>query len=579
MMIGGTLFGETPDLTPELEWILQTNQVSSKVIAEALVDEYYNKLLLLAEIILGGSDSAQKVAIETIFRSIQDRAAYRSDHGVSILVYTQAVKVLHQLNKKPILQSILSGQQPYLLPSFLRRTVKKEADPIANRFPCLSGLDFKARATLYFLIIERLNIEQIGIILKEKRSRTEKRLRVINSILKHDIKGIEHEETAVLILGDSCSARTLNLEAPAANLEPVVRKIMDMIYIKVLYTRRYDWMGKITVGAGVLIAVIGLFWLTNRSSSRETPLPLIPERVIITQIIRVPVYVTETPVPKTKSTPLNIASTSDQIKAALQQSATGWDRLWLDGITIQYGTSGDAGPPLIRRDQVWVSQPYDSLIITGLPKHGADQIWLSRNGKVFDVNPRTGDPILYDYHSDHLPVYSGFAEFIFPDPGIIASNTYQPVAEEKHAGRPALIVEEFNSTGAKTSQLWIDKVIGNVLRRIRFAADESTITQDRILLSIDYDVEIPNRIFNRNQLLTNFVGDHLGRFESSILHSLAGLDLVTMDALNGFVSAPPIFESADTELLFKWKNPQLTNQIKPQQDFVYLRDRNLKAES
>lgn len=578
-MIGGNVFDTTPDLTPELEWMLQTNQVSAKLIAEALVDEYYSKLILLAEIVLGDSKSAQNVAIETIYKSIQDRDLYWSDQSTVLFVYTQAIKVLCQMTIKAGILSNLSDRLPYLLSHHQGKAVEMGANPDKGRLSSLDSLGYKDRASLYFVDVERLSTDQISIILKEKRSLTENRLKRSRNILKNNMDGGVLETLGIERLAVPLYEVRLTQEVSAAGREQVVSEILERIQFETVHKEKQDWIGRISVGIFAMIAVVGLFWITNLFASRKTPTPLIPERVIVTQIVRVPIYISETPIPIASPTPLNLTSDSNDIKAALQQSAVNWDRLWLDGITVQYGLPGYEGPTLIRRDQVWISQPDNSLVISGKPEQGADQVWFSRDGKVYDVNLRTGDPVLYDFQADHIPVYSGFADFIFPESQIINTYTYQPVVKEQLASREVLVVEEFNSSGSKTSRLWIDTITGNILRRIRFADDEYTVTQDRLLLSIGYDVEIPDRMFNRNQLPTNFVVDHLGRSGESSSSILAALDLIIEDSLEGLVSAPLIFDPADVEFRMKREYSPLSAQFTLPFNIDFWIDRNLPEEA
>lgn len=569
------MFDETPDLTPELEWMLQTNQVSEKSVSEALVDEYYNKLILLAEITLGDSKAAKDMAIDTIYQLIQDRGKCISDQGAAILVYTQAFKVLHQMQKKAGEQRNLSRKSPLLLPRHQSATMKTDIFPLEGRYSSLDVFGYKNRGMLYLVDVERLNTDQVSIILKEKRSVTEERLRLTRNIIKNFMESGEIENLGIMELAPSLSEERLFQEVSAAEREYVIGVILERLQFESIHMRKQERIGKISIGTVALLAVIGLFWLTNQVASRDMPPPLIPERVIITQIVRVPIYVTETPMQINAPSPLNLASDSNDIKAALRRSASNWDRLWLDGITIQYGTPGYLGLPLIRRDQVWISQPYDSLIISGQPEQGADQVWFSKDGKVYDVNLRTGNPVLYDFHSDHLPIYSGFADFIFPESEIVNSYKYQSLGKEQLASREVLVVEEYNSTGAKTSRLWIDVISGGILRRKRFAADGNTVTQDRLLLSIAYDMEIPDRLYNRNQLLTQFVGDHLGRPDESSASIQAELDLLTRDALKGLISSPIVFDPADAELRTIKEYALLSARLRGPFDVDYRIDRNL----
>jgi len=273
---------------------------------------------------------------------------------------------------------------------------------------------------------------------------------------------------------------------------------------------------KITVGVLAIALALAIVWLTNELTPPPESRPPLISTVLVTRIVEEFVQVTATPSPMVMEAaqgiePLSVDSSREEILQRISESHRQWDTLWIDGRIIDYGPVGYTGRPKVRREQVWIDQPYSSLVLSGLAGGSVDQIWFSLNGKVYDVHPETGDPVLYDFHSTQLPVYSSFSDYIFPESleeGWVDFG-FKTVGSGESAGRRSLILE--SSFAEDTVRIWVDVFTGIVLRMMRFDRDSASMLNEIVVRDIYLDVEFPDNIFDRNHLPLRFGSSYHGR--------------------------------------------------------------------
>jgi DNA-directed RNA polymerase specialized sigma24 family protein len=107
-----------PELSNDLEWMLQSGQASIQMLAEALLNEYYAPVYRLALSMLNDPEVARQATLEVFSNALMQVYRYRSEVGVDFWVYRFALEVfrraglqmkLHQLVKSPFsLKSLTS---------------------------------------------------------------------------------------------------------------------------------------------------------------------------------------------------------------------------------------------------------------------------------------------------------------------------------------------------------------------------------------------------------------------------------------------------------------------------------------
>lgn len=255
--------------------------------------------------------------------------------------------------------------------------------------------------------------------------------------------------------------------------------------------------------------------------------------------------------------PLTTRTDSERILERIRTSRTYWTRLWIDGLIVEYGPPGYIGQPEIRRDQVWIHQAYNSLVLTGKPGENPDQIWFALNNKVYDVDLDTGRPFLYDFHHGDLPIYSDLADLVFPTRLIGDVQQVQVAGSVVVAGREALIIEWEAAGDTPASQAWVDVETGMVLGLRQYAPDGRTVVRLIVFTGLVVDPDLPNYIFDRGSLILQFARDYTGRVELSF-HTKPVPEWI-FDQGRGFrthIDPPPAFDPALQELTFQWSSPE-----------------------
>lgn len=91
--IGCRMFDEPTDLSPDLEWMLQSDQVDDETIAEALARQYYQRIYYLALTCLTYPREARRAAQETFVRATLGVKQYQGDKAI----YTWLVDIANEI--------------------------------------------------------------------------------------------------------------------------------------------------------------------------------------------------------------------------------------------------------------------------------------------------------------------------------------------------------------------------------------------------------------------------------------------------------------------------------------------------
>jgi hypothetical protein len=315
----------------------------------------------------------------------------------------------------------------------------------------------------------------------------------------------------------------------------------------------------------VTLLVLGIGWAANMlSPSNPEPPPI--ETVIVTKIVQLaaPTRVVSTPAPVITPAPLSPGASESAVRRRMLESARYWKNLWVDALLIQHGPKGYVGAPLIRHEQVWVSQPQYSLVLSAWANRDVDHVWYAADGKVYDVELSTGRPRLYDYHDDHLPVYSALESFIFPAQIAKEAHRLKVTGEDQVAGREALILDWFSTNEYRIGRLWVDTETGIVLRWRQFQNGSNVVTLEVEMVSLILDADFPRGTFDRKSLTTNFAGAELD--DPGVRRLALTRTLVepppghrTLDK----VPPPDGFDPSQSRLAFQWNQTPRSGYIQP----------------
>ncbi len=553
------MFEQPLELSPDLDWMLQSHQVSTGLLIETIVGDYYVLIKQFALAVLGDPVLAEHVAVETIVSVVMRRDKYWGEISTRGWIYRNAWRICRRIMPGLGFRRALRALVPQSELVSKNNLKTPETMLEADLWMAFDRLKERERVSAILYYVHGFEPTEIGEVLSEPVKKTitplQRAKEKLNaSITSHSM--VEGEMEPVII--NSLQHRWPREEATETKLAEATELAIGQVEGIGYHHGRRSSILKFVIGAFTVAMVVAIIWFTNISAGKKSLNPLLPEKVVITRIVHVPVYITETPEPQTTPEPLMVDVGHEEIIEKFQESNRRWSNLWIDGMYIYYGPAGYVGPAMVRRDQVWVSQPFNSLVITGQSSGEVDHVWFANNGKVYDVNIKSGRPSLYDFHSHHLPVYSTFSEMIFPASRLSGNLDYIAIDIDQVAGREALIVDEVNDTGQRIARLWVDIYTGVILHNIIFGADGESIAQEKLVRTIVYDVEFPNWVTNRNDLITDFVQDYRG--------GTPGLQkdirLSEIEPGSGHVPlqkqlAPEGFDPSQAKLTFQWSHPPI----------------------
>ena len=84
---------ETPDLTPDLEWMLSSKQVSSSLLLDRLLEDYFSSIFQIVFSILDDRDEAHRVAQDIIVRALLAAHDYTGTGKAEVWLYRIAWKL------------------------------------------------------------------------------------------------------------------------------------------------------------------------------------------------------------------------------------------------------------------------------------------------------------------------------------------------------------------------------------------------------------------------------------------------------------------------------------------------------
>lgn len=105
-------FPESEPLSPDLEWMLKSGQVSRAVLAEALVSQYYAPVHRLALSILGDEDAAAWAARETFRTATARPDRYRGEGEVGLWLDRLALEACQKLSWRVRLTMLIKNRLP-----------------------------------------------------------------------------------------------------------------------------------------------------------------------------------------------------------------------------------------------------------------------------------------------------------------------------------------------------------------------------------------------------------------------------------------------------------------------------------
>lgn len=290
------MFDQPPDLSPDLDWILNSNQVSEKILVETLVRDHFNGLRQFALIVLDDDSLASQVATEVIVMAVSQRDTYWGDTSGRCWLFLHAwrncSKKLSSGFGSMLRQIITHRHSTY--PKDDRILLEKQLE--VESWRVIDDLDDRSRIAFLLNVLFHFETDEIAVILGESESNIQVRLRKTIDQFHNHVDPPTQDEWSLDDLMVKPLERRWQVEGQTENqIEEVILRVRHSLDGIDQKSQLRSSFHKLSVGVLAIVLVVLILWFTNVSATRETRPPFISEKIIITRVVRITVYVTAEP--------------------------------------------------------------------------------------------------------------------------------------------------------------------------------------------------------------------------------------------------------------------------------------------
>lgn len=254
-------FEQNAELSSDIEWMIQSGQVSRELILETLVTQYYNAVYLLAISLTDDRFAAKTATRETFLRLMLNLHQYRSTmgvkHWVNLTAYQICVKKLFGEGIWRSLDRVLSAQGQFTE----RLSVQPATEFDQILWERVDGLD---RTNRILLILQYVNGWEIGEIAEVTGIEIETIEERLNSTVE---RILDHHETsevdANVLLANSLGSRWNTSLVPEIDMEQFIRQVGQRTGKKRNWRREISTAKEMALLGLALIFVILIIWGGN----------------------------------------------------------------------------------------------------------------------------------------------------------------------------------------------------------------------------------------------------------------------------------------------------------------------------
>ena len=215
---------------------------------------------------------------------------------------------------------------------------------------------------------------------------------------------------------------------------------------------------------------------------------------------------------------LSLDSTSAEIQAAMLESATKWETIWLDGTITWYDPTGSDQLPQVYHEQVWIDQSVNRFrVLLGSTDDAADTFKVSDGLTILEMDLGSGQsqshpmpefakvsqyaPPLEPDVSYPNPLWgqigTPLSELIFSADRAQSQGTFNPIAIEVVAGRQVLGVEwTYMENQQPSFRAWFDVETGVILKLQELGKEGGEQVQsERVVKQVIYDAPMIDDLF------------------------------------------------------------------------------------
>jgi DNA-directed RNA polymerase specialized sigma24 family protein len=270
-----------PELTSDLEWMLQSGQATHEMLAEALVQDFYPDAFRIAMLFLDDPPAVRAVLLEAYSNALLNVYRYRSQTGPQTWFFRIFVKSLRSELPR------FSLKQPNNSPMTIDPAIdKKDQSPLFKTeksiLAAFEGLAFYQRLVLFLRVVLNWPVEEIALAMGSDTIKVDRWL-----IEAHQsISAYALSRTTVNLQDEDLEARGDLLERAINKRWPVepldsegrvrfVSQLLSRTTQRESLQKRAISLKEIIFTALAILVVVGVIWGANRmlpdSESPQTP--------------------------------------------------------------------------------------------------------------------------------------------------------------------------------------------------------------------------------------------------------------------------------------------------------------------
>ncbi|HEX6304179.1 MAG TPA: hypothetical protein VFZ76_08325 [Anaerolineales bacterium] len=512
-----------PELSADLEWMLQSGQASREMLAGTLVDEFYIPLYRLGLALYGKAKAARRFAGDTLVAALLKVHQYNGQTGVHLWIYRRALALYPSTRRQKSrifgLLNLSRTHQP-ASPADGQDAHFQAENPLHQFHDLFGDVQYLAVCLHHLLGLEA---SEIAPVLKARQDSIQNWLAKSWQIFRSCAWPADLDDQATQVefshwLQDQYPAPDLS----GHELQAIKSEIGGEVEVRERQQRRFTYFKELVLVGFAILIIGGVMWGLSQFNPQD---PRSRVRVV-TQIVSVEKDSpgqNEPAAPRfdyrglsTAIEPLNINSSPDAVQERMASTERNWDSMWQDVNVIFYGPPGYLGPPDAVRAQVWLDQSNQTRMIAGPLDGQPDHQFIARD-KGF--HHATIDSILRWYYltyDRHLALGMDIEHFSLPVSNLARENRRLIVQGiEVVANHQALVVDQETRTGKLESRMWIDTVSGVTLRKRLYApSNPDVVILDAVTTQVSYNVQFPvgngNFANQADDGELQFAGNYLG---------------------------------------------------------------------
>jgi RNA polymerase sigma-70 factor (ECF subfamily) len=514
---------EAAGLSPDLEWMLRSNQADQAMVVETLVYEHYDRLLLLALSILDDPWEADQAVKETIYGVLSNKGQFWGHLKVSLYLSRLLIKNCRQRLRPLSIRRTLAAFSPWPWSQRDEVDVYPSTLEEADLWVALDSLTFRLRILLILHCVHHLSVEEIAGVLGLKEAAIDKRLQAAYSKLE---KRINSQGYAFSQLKSSLEQslfrrwprKTRTREELAGVYAEINRSLGGQIEIR----QRLNFLKKSALTTALVLLIGAGGFLASRSfprlfedspgeSDQANAGNVEPTGSLDREKLD-PLGLKELDLPE----PLRLQSSLDEIRQRMRSSERYWNSIFLDVWIIDYGVPGYIGPAKVYRNQAWISGGRKTVLSGEMG--GGPEYWFSEGGgNVTRENLEIGSYLRYSKGGEYFlmagapfPAHlygerteaksiarNGYLEeMISPDALADESQDLQVLGGDYLSGRQALLLR-VGKPDEMHNLVWVDAQNGIILRwQIFGEADPNIVSTEMIVNNVEFNVDTPIEKFS-----------------------------------------------------------------------------------